>query len=543
MPPVAVRNLLPLLEQRVKQLECKLRGKEERIAALETENALLHLKLAECYEAKRKSNFEAACIQQQYEDQKNFNKTIACQLPRFSRTVKLLKKDLRTLYLLTANFSREVQQQSQRCLHQILPVFQRMQSHNLDMQKLQARAFELERCFQEVTERYDKEKHKRKLLHNTLVELRGNIRVHCRIRPFLPFDAGDNVKSLQDGPEVLSQTVIHAIDEETVCVKYRRPGHPPMNKKFEFERVYRPEDQQESVFNEVCPLLTSLLDGYNVCIMAYGQTGSGKTHTMLGPHFEDEVTLDTEPQPEEGIIPRAMRELFRLLSEKPSGSHLVSVSVVEVYNNEIFDLLAKDSCGTASGIKRDVVTTAAGNSDVPLLKYECVENVIDILHVISQGLRLRSKHPTLVHAHSSRSHLVVTLTITSRIASSKTSAACLQSDQEQSVNASRRQLPTVPQSSDSRQALRPHSPSPTRRLSERTQTVQAVKSKLQLVDLAGSECVGMSGVTGAALRETSFINRSLSALSDVLGALAEQRPHIPYRNSKLTHLLQDSIGT
>ncbi|XP_064411965.1 kinesin-like protein KIF25 isoform X2 [Latimeria chalumnae] len=492
MPPVAVRNLLPLLEQRVKQLECKLRGKEERIAALETENALLHLKLAECYEAKRKSNFEAACIQQQYEDQKNFNKTIACQLPRFSRTVKLLKKDLRTLYLLTANFSREVQQQSQRCLHQILPVFQRMQSHNLDMQKLQARAFELERCFQEVTERYDKEKHKRKLLHNTLVELRGNIRVHCRIRPFLPFDAGDNVKSLQDGPEVLSQTVIHAIDEETVCVKYRRPGHPPMNKKFEFERVYRPEDQQESVFNEVCPLLTSLLDG--------------------------------------------------LLSEKPSGSHLVSVSVVEVYNNEIFDLLAKDSCGTASGIKRDVVTTAAGNSDVPLLKYECVENVIDILHVISQGLRLRSKHPTLVHAHSSRSHLVVTLTITSRIASSKTSAACLQSDQEQSVNASRRQLPTVPQSSDSRQALRPHSPSPTRRLSERTQTVQAVKSKLQLVDLAGSECVGMSGVTGAALRETSFINRSLSALSDVLGALAEQRPHIPYRNSKLTHLLQDSIG-
>nr|XP_014344851.1 PREDICTED: kinesin-like protein KIF25 [Latimeria chalumnae] len=417
-----------------------------------------------------------------------------------------------------------------------------MQSHNLDMQKLQARAFELERCFQEVTERYDKEKHKRKLLHNTLVELRGNIRVHCRIRPFLPFDAGDNVKSLQDGPEVLSQTVIHAIDEETVCVKYRRPGHPPMNKKFEFERVYRPEDQQESVFNEVCPLLTSLLDGYNVCIMAYGQTGSGKTHTMLGPHFEDEVTLDTEPQPEEGIIPRAMRELFRLLSEKPSGSHLVSVSVVEVYNNEIFDLLAKDSCGTASGIKRDVVTTAAGNSDVPLLKYECVENVIDILHVISQGLRLRSKHPTLVHAHSSRSHLVVTLTITSRIASSKTSAACLQSDQEQSVNASRRQLPTVPQSSDSRQALRPHSPSPTRRLSERTQTVQAVKSKLQLVDLAGSECVGMSGVTGAALRETSFINRSLSALSDVLGALAEQRPHIPYRNSKLTHLLQDSIG-
>uniref|UniRef100_H3B776 Kinesin-like protein n=1 Tax=Latimeria chalumnae TaxID=7897 RepID=H3B776_LATCH len=525
-------------------------GKEERIAALETENALLHLKLAEClFKTKRKSNFEAACIQQQYEDQKNFNKTIACQLPRFSRTVKLLKKDLRTLYLLTANFSREVQQQSQRCLHQILPVFQRMQSHNLDMQKLQARAFELERCFQEVTERYDKEKHKRKLLHNTLVELRGNIRVHCRIRPFLPFDAGDNVKSLQDGPEVLSQTVIHAIDEETVCVKYRRPGHPPMNKKFEFERVYRPEDQQESVFNEVCPLLTSLLDGYNVCIMAYGQTGSGKTHTMLGPHFEDEVTLDTEPQPEEGIIPRAMRELFRLLSEKPSGSHLVSVSVVEVYNNEIFDLLAKDSCGTASGIKRDVVTTAAGNSDVPLLKYDLLQASAPQLDSLTNIYFLNSHGPATISLSSSYRKWVylkvsipktspLVLVISVRLPKMQISGISLKSKEW----GWRKNVKCSISSSDSRQALRPHSPSPTRRLSERTQTVQAVKSKLQLVDLAGSECVGMSGVTGAALRETSFINRSLSALSDVLGALAEQRPHIPYRNSKLTHLLQDSIG-
>ncbi|PIK47983.1 Kinesin-like KIF25 [Apostichopus japonicus] len=71
---------------------------------------------------------------------------------------------------------------------------------------------------------------------------------------------------------------------------------------------------------------------------------------------------------------------------------------------------------------------------------------------------------------------------------------------------------------------------------------EIVKTKLQLVDLAGSECVGVSGVKGTALREASFINRSLSALADVLGALAEQRPHIPYRNSRLTHLLQDSIG-
>ncbi|NXU77640.1 KIF25 protein, partial [Oreotrochilus melanogaster] len=75
---------------------------------------------------------------------------------------------------------------------------------------------------------------------------------------------------------------------------------------------------------------------------------------------------------------------------------------------------------------------------------------------------------------------------------------------------------------------------------EATEKLKQVRTRLQLVDLAGSECVGMSGVSGAALRETSFINRSLSALADVLAATAEQRPHVPYRNSKLTHLLQDS---
>uniref|UniRef100_A0A8C3RVF3 Kinesin family member 25 n=1 Tax=Chelydra serpentina TaxID=8475 RepID=A0A8C3RVF3_CHESE len=258
-------------------------------------------------------------------------------------------------------------------------------------------------------------------------------------------------------------------------------------------RVYSAAESQNTVFADVAPLLTSLLDGYNVCIMAYGQTGSGKTYTMLGPQSEDDVTLSIEDELELGIIPRATEEVFRLISEKPPGSHWVEVSVVEVYNNEIFDLLAKDSCGRVFGVKRDVVTTKE------------VHSTIKFLQLVDKGLQLRVKHPTLVHAHSSRSHLVVTLTITTKAVSADSFAS-----------------------------------SPAQ--FECTEKLKHIKTKLQLVDLAGSECVGMSGVTGVALRETSFINRSLSALSDVLGAIAEQRSHIPYRNSKLTHLLQDSIG-
>ncbi|NWX11692.1 KIF25 protein, partial [Aegotheles bennettii] len=278
---------------------------------------------------------------------------------------------------------------------------------------------------------------------------------------------------------------------------------------------------------------------YNVCIMAYGQTGSGKTYTMLGPQLEENFAFSTEDKSELGIIPRATQEVFRLISEKPPGSYWVEVSVVQVYNNDIFDLLAKDSCGKVFGVKRDVVTTREGKSDVPLLTHETVENASEFLHLVNKGLQLRTRHPTLVHAHSSRSHLVVTLTITT-IASGDNFGTSWEEEQiSQRLN--KEASCTFPQKTrDNRSSSSSRASSPAQL--EATEKLKQAKTRLQLVDLAGSECVGMSGVTGAALRETSFINRSLSALADVLGAIAEQRSHVPYRNSKLTHLLQDSIG-
>uniref|UniRef100_A0A673JS28 Kinesin family member 25 n=1 Tax=Sinocyclocheilus rhinocerous TaxID=307959 RepID=A0A673JS28_9TELE len=263
-------------------------------------------------------------------------------------------------------------------------------------------------------------------------------------------------------------------------------------------RVYGPEDSQETVFEEVNPLLTSLLDGYNVCIMAYGQTGSGKTHTMIGSQSEDPTAAVQDSH--QGIIPKAANELFKLISEKPADSHTVEMSVVEVYNNEVLDLLARDEGGATVGVKREVITTSTGTT-----------TAVKVMQLINSVLKLRSHCPTLVHMDSSRSHFIVTLTVTSK-------------------SPDLRLLP-VPL------------PLPlTMPLPRPSITQPPLKTKLQLVDLAGSECVGMSGVTGAVLWESSCINRSLSALSDVLGALVERRPHVPYRNSKLTHLLQDAIG-
>ncbi|XP_064270044.1 kinesin-like protein KIF25 isoform X2 [Passer domesticus] len=484
--------------QRLRQLEQRLRTKEERIVVLETENAVLHLKLAEYQGLAGRSTNEVLQLYAAHGQQMEFQKSSV--LTQLHGAIKRLKQDLKSLHSFALELSKGFQLESKTCLYQVLAAVQGIQLQNEAMQMFQIKAFDLEQSLQEVTEKYEKEKQKRKVLHNSLIELRGNIRVHCRIRPLLPFDDGA-------GP---SQ-----------------------------DRVYNELESQDAVFADVSPLLTSLLDGYNVCIMAYGQTGSGKTYTMLGPQLEENLAFAIEEESELGIIPRATQEVFRLISEKPPGSCWVEVSVVEVYNNEIFDLLAKDSCGKLFGIKRDVVTTREGKSDVPLLTHETVENASEFLHLVNKGLQLRVTHPTLVHAHSSRSHLVVTLTITTVVFGDN--FGTLWEDEQTSQRLNKEASFTFPQKmKDNKSTSSSRASSPVQL--EATEKMKQVKTRLQLVDLAGSECVGMSGVTGAALRETSFINRSLSALADVLGAIAEQRAHVPYRNSKLTHLLQDSVG-
>ncbi|NWU12517.1 KIF25 protein, partial [Cephalopterus ornatus] len=506
--------------------------KEERIVVLETENAALHLKLAE-YQglAGRSTNEVLQLYAARGGQQKLQRSSLVTQLHRAIK--KRLKQDLKSLHSFALELSKEFRRQSKTCLYQVLAAVQGVQLQNEAMQMFQIKAFDLEQSLQEVTERYEKEKQKRRALHNSLVVSIFNDRTFSYFVEIILIIS--SLPGYFTSPSC--QYMTHLF--ETVLVKCSRPGHATINKTFQFERVYNDSESQDAVFADVAPLLTSLLDGYNVCIMAYGQTGSGKTYTMLGPQVEGNFAFAIEDESELGIIPRATQEVFRLISEKPPGSYWVEVSVVEVYNNEIFDLLAKDSYGKVFSIKRDVVTTREGKSDVPLLTHETVENASEFLYLVKKGLQLRVRHPTLVHAHSSRSHLVVTLTITTVVFGDNFGTSW--EDEQASQRLNKDVSCTFPQKTrDSISASSSGTSSPVQ--FEATEKIKQVKTRLQLVDLAGSECVGMSGVTGAALRETSFINRSLSALADVLGAIAEQRSHVPYRNSKLTHLLQDSVG-
>eukprot|EP00118_Oscarella_pearsei_P013014 m.99810 g.99810 ORF g.99810 m.99810 type:complete len:473 (+) comp37074_c0_seq2:652-2070(+) len=347
--------------------------------------------------------------------------------------------------------------------------------------------------------------------------------------------------------------------QETILVQSVRQNFRaelPPAKMYEYDRVYGPEDGQITVFQDVKPLIVSLLDGYNACIMAYGQTGSGKTYTMLGkteqiqPYY-DEFASASETEGREGIIPQAAREIFRHLEEKKDDflSYSIDISLLEIYNNEIRDLISGDC-------KLEIVSGANGAMDVPSLETRPVSNVNELMKLVRYGMRRRAEDATLIHEHSSRSHFVATLTVTIVLKCSNDPSPNVIVPEIQLTPPSsptrfseglgysprRRDLVHTPKTSPLNSPALSCTSSMTDFTVSAADQPKAVKTKLQLVDLAGSECVGMSGVTGSALRESSYINRSLSALADVLGALAERRTHIPYRNSKLTYLLQDSIG-
>lgn len=340
-----------------KRLEKENRVKDERIAALETENAMLYLKLAQLRGSLQGSREEVSGLQSQYESETKFRQTVIESTLKFKQELDQIKRKASALQRLAVDLPQQFQNEVKHANTMIQRHKHLFASQSNSLSVLQDQMSQLQETLQDVTDRHAKEKKRRQELHNILMELRGNIRVHSRIRPLMDFDSGgEDIKTL-GSPGSKSEVVVHFVDDENVCV--RTSKH---NKVFEFERVYSPAEAQESVFDEVQPMMTSLLDGYNICIMAYGQTGSGKTHTMLGSHKNEDYHLRAEPHKDEGVIPRATRELFRLIKEKPPGTHTVEVSVVEIYNNDIRDLLSGDP-----NAKHDITTGSDGSLNVPSL--------------------------------------------------------------------------------------------------------------------------------------------------------------------------------
>ncbi|XP_004472093.1 kinesin-like protein KIFC2 isoform X2 [Dasypus novemcinctus] len=294
-----------------------------------------------------------------------------------------------------------------------------------------------------------------------LLEPKGNIRVLCRLRPGHP----SSLVATEPGPGGVV----------TTCYRGRQ-------RRFHLDWVFPPDASQEEVFGQLEPAVLSCLRGYSVCIFTYGQTGTGKTYSMEGP-------------PEDpGIAPRALQSLFREIGAR--GQHRVTLSMVEVYNEAVRDLLAP---GPPERLAVRQGPAGQGGVQVAGLTHWDVPN-LDALHqMLSLGRGNRATAATAMNQRSSRSHALVTLTL--------------------------------------RAASPPHG--------------QGTAGTLHLVDLAGSERAWKAGAAGAPCgardaarrqREARTINRSLLALGGVMAALRARRPHVPFRDSQLTRLLQPALG-
>ncbi|CEJ92929.1 Putative Kinesin protein 1 [[Torrubiella] hemipterigena] len=330
------------------------------------------------------------------------------------------------------------------------------------------------RMAEEADRRLMKAETERRVLFNKYQELKGNIRVMCRVRP-----ARDEIEGAKAGisfpdDKTSAEILLAGPEEKSSLGAVTRKNYP-----FEFDRVFTPSTQNEEIFGEISQLVQSALDGYNVCIFCYGQTGSGKTYTMSSP---------------DGMIPRATHMIYDTIEKlkEKSWTYTMEGCFVEVYNEELNDLLTPndrngDSKSKKLEIRHDEVRKQTNIANCKSVILDSPENVELML---SEAQKNRSVAATKANERSSRSHSIFILKL----------------------------------------------------VGENSATGERCEGTLNLVDLAGSERLKQSQVEGDRMRETQNINKSLSCLGDVIEALGRGSGHIPYRNSKLTHLLQHSLG-
>ncbi|KAF2069429.1 hypothetical protein CYY_009251, partial [Polysphondylium violaceum] len=294
-----------------------------------------------------------------------------------------------------------------------------------------------------------------------------NVQVFVRVRPFSAFE-------LKEG--IATTPVLCESSRDIVC------NYKGVFRTYQFDHVFNQESRQKDLFDiSVKPIVDEVLNGFNGTIFVYGQTGAGKTYTMEGKMDSTE---------DNGVIPRTINYIFQTL-EKANSDYNIRVSHLEIYKEEIFDLL---TCLNSNENKPINVYDNSRGFKIPDLEEIVVNDRQVILSILQKSCRRRQTAETMYNKQSSRSHCIFTITVHVK---------------ETTMNGE-----------------------------------DLVKiGKLNLVDLAGSENAEKSGTTDR-LREAALINQSLLTLGRVITALTSSNAnaHIPYRDSKLTRLLQDSLG-
>jgi len=365
----------------------------------------------------------------------------------------------------------------------------------------------------------------RQRLHNAVEDRRGAVRVFCRIRPLVTrevvageteivhrcngfsvrVDSAESTPSTVGGmlssrsPRVEASSILRSMAKLNIPSTPRSSSQMSAQSEdgaLNFDTVWAPGNQAE-VFDSVRDLVQSAVDGYNVTVFAYGQTGAGKTFTMYGlpperqrirgnPADFASIAAASAATQAEGLCPRAANEVFQITNRNAARiKSTVTLSMVEIYCSRFIDLLEPKS-------QKELKIRNLPSGEVVLenLSEANVKHPDEVHALVRAGVLQRHSRDTTMNTGSSRSHVLFIM-----------------------------KVHTVSVTSGAEQT-----------------------GKLLFVDLAGSERIKKSEVSGDGLREAIEINKSLSALGDVVGAIARGDAHVPYRNHELTQLLQDSLG-
>ena len=307
------------------------------------------------------------------------------------------------------------------------------------------------------------EKFLRRKIHNRYMYLRGNLRVMCRVRPFLPSEK-INKKS---------QIETMVINNDSISIFQENK----QEKNFEYDYIFDTKSTQKDVYEEVTLLIQSMVQGNNICIIAYGQTCTGKTYTIQGPNSKNP-----------GIVPRAARELFLILNNFNKSNFFesirLSMTIIEIYNEQIYNLLEESTPNL------NMYEDASGNLIIPDLNPISINSFDEANKLFKLAAKFRHTSSTEYNDRSSRSHCIFSF-----------------------------------------------------QLKLTGKDGRIIRSTLHIIDLAGSERISKSQNKDEKLRKESIcINLSLHSLSTVLNSIALKANHIPYRDSKLTHFLKDSLN-
>ena len=307
------------------------------------------------------------------------------------------------------------------------------------------------------------EKFLRRKIHNRYMYLRGNLRVMCRVRPFLPSEK-INKKS---------QIETMVINNDSISIFQENK----QEKNFEYDYIFDTKSTQKDVYEEVTLLIQSMVQGNNICIIAYGQTCTGKTYTIQGPNSKNP-----------GIVPRAARELFLILNNFNKSNFFesirLSMTIIEIYNEQIHNLLEESTPNL------NMYEDASGNLIIPDLNPISINSFDEANKLFKLAAKFRHTSSTEYNDRSSRSHCIFSF-----------------------------------------------------QLKLTGKDGRIIRSTLHIIDLAGSERISKSKNKDEKLRKESIcINLSLHSLSTVLNSIALKANHIPYRDSKLTHFLKDSLN-